>query len=167
MNIHLLALKPECEVNPDCPRHLACILEKCQDPCSTLTCGVNAECGVSNHVAVCSCRSGYEGDPYSFCRERKREQHRLDLLSIFIIEHVHFILFQRGVTMTMNVHFPKLVFNDLARILVCMMTHVELMLSVVSRHIMLSALVYQRQREIPTSDVTHMNVSLMMIAPQH
>ena len=66
-----LAFRPECQTDPDCPEHLACIQERCQDPCTTLTCGVSAACSVSKHRPVCACKLNYEGDPYSICRERK------------------------------------------------------------------------------------------------
>ena len=70
--IHFLsAKKPECTSDPECPDHLACISEKCQNPCFTTTCGVNAECRVTRHRAICSCKPGFEGDPYRICEERK------------------------------------------------------------------------------------------------
>ena len=65
--------KPECTTDPECPDHLACIREKCQNPCFTTTCGVNAECRVTRHRAICYCKPGYEGDPYRICEERKQE----------------------------------------------------------------------------------------------
>ena len=65
------AIKPECTTDPECPDHLACIREKCQNPCFTTTCGVNAECRASRHRAICYCKAGYEGDPYRICEERK------------------------------------------------------------------------------------------------
>ena len=65
------APRPECTTDPECPDHLACIREKCLNPCSTSTCGVNAECSVTRHRALCVCRPGYEGDPYRICEERK------------------------------------------------------------------------------------------------
>ena len=67
----LSAKKPECTTDPECPDHLACIREKCQNPCFTTTCGVNAECSVIRHRAICSCKPGFEGDPYRICEERK------------------------------------------------------------------------------------------------
>ena len=66
------AIKPECVVDPDCASHLACIREKCVNPCQSQTCGTNAECTVSNHRPLCVCIRGYEGDPYTICRERKK-----------------------------------------------------------------------------------------------
>ena len=63
--------EPECRVDPDCPTNKACIRNECVNPCYTTTCGVNAECRVNNHRAVCICVPGYEGDPYEICEERK------------------------------------------------------------------------------------------------
>ena len=65
------APRPECTSDPECPQHLACIQEKCQNPCFTESCGINAECKVKNHRAFCVCLFGYEGDPYTICEERK------------------------------------------------------------------------------------------------
>ena len=70
-NVSSTAPRPECTTDPECPEHLACIREKCLNPCSTSTCGVNAECQVTRHRALCVCRPGYEGDPYRICEERK------------------------------------------------------------------------------------------------
>ena len=67
----ILAPRPECTTDPECPDHLACIREKCQDPCQTHSCGINAECKVKRHRAFCVCIIGYEGDPYTICEERK------------------------------------------------------------------------------------------------
>ena len=66
-----LAARPECTSDPECPINLACIQEKCQDPCFTTTCGLNAQCTANNHRALCICKSGYVGDPYTICEERK------------------------------------------------------------------------------------------------
>ena len=65
------APRPECTSDPECPQHLACIQEKCQNPCFTESCGIKAECKVKNHRAFCVCMVGYEGDPYTICEERK------------------------------------------------------------------------------------------------
>ena len=71
MHDYLSAPKPECLSDPECPTHLACIQEKCQDPCFTHSCGQNAECKVKNHRALCVCLYGFVGDPYTLCEERK------------------------------------------------------------------------------------------------
>lgn len=58
--------RPECVVNTDCPSHLACITEKCRDPCPG-SCGFNAECRVQNHIPICTCRQGYTGNAFTEC----------------------------------------------------------------------------------------------------
>ena len=65
------APRPECTTDPECPDHLACVQEKCQDPCYSHSCGRNAECKAKNHRAICVCIYGYVGDPYTLCEERK------------------------------------------------------------------------------------------------
>ena len=76
------AKRPECTTDPECPDHLACIREKCQNPCFTTTCGVNAECRVTRHRAICYCKPGYEGDPYRICEERKNSFNLYCLLRV-------------------------------------------------------------------------------------
>lgn len=70
--------RPECLLNTDCPRDQSCSRNKCVDPCPG-TCGINADCRVTNHVAVCSCKESYTGDPYGSCRpipaQRKNNPH--------------------------------------------------------------------------------------------
>ena len=58
--------RPECTVNSDCPADKACGNLKCIDPCVG-TCGINAKCQVVNHLATCTCRNGYRGDPFTQC----------------------------------------------------------------------------------------------------
>lgn len=58
--------RPECVSNSECPSHLACINQKCRDPCPG-TCGANAECRVVSHTPQCICVSGYVGDPFIQC----------------------------------------------------------------------------------------------------
>ena len=59
--------RPECVLHSECPGNLACLGEKCRDPCPG-ACGPAAECEVINHKAVCRCQQGYEGDPFTGCR---------------------------------------------------------------------------------------------------
>ena len=59
--------RPECLIHSECASNLACINEKCRDPCPG-ACGAYAECSVIKHNAVCRCQQGYEGDPFSSCR---------------------------------------------------------------------------------------------------
>ena len=58
--------RPECIVNTDCDPTRACITSKCRNPCPG-SCGVNAECRVQNHIPICTCVSGYTGDPFTQC----------------------------------------------------------------------------------------------------
>ena len=61
----------ECEIHADCPIEKACIGHKCEDPCADV-CGVNAECSVSNHNAVCTCIRNYIGDPFVRCNPPRK-----------------------------------------------------------------------------------------------
>eukprot|EP00095_Tigriopus_kingsejongensis_P012598 maker-scaffold642_size120736-snap-gene-0.27 protein:Tk12598 transcript:maker-scaffold642_size120736-snap-gene-0.27-mRNA-1 annotation:"GH13743" len=61
--------RPECVSDPECPLHLACISERCLDPCTSQACGVNAKCTVTTHVPVCACELDYVGDPYTVCQK--------------------------------------------------------------------------------------------------
>lgn len=63
--------RPECVLNTDCPKNLACMNNKCRDPCPGV-CGVSAECHVINHAPSCSCPSGYTGNPSEYCREQPK-----------------------------------------------------------------------------------------------
>ena len=65
-----LACKPECVLNTECPTTQACINQKCLDPCPG-TCGLNAECRVAIHRAVCTCIRGFEGDPFRQCYPKR------------------------------------------------------------------------------------------------
>ena len=56
-----IACKPECVINSECPKNLACAKEKCQDPCQGM-CGRHATCAVQNHEPICNCEPGYTGD---------------------------------------------------------------------------------------------------------
>lgn len=65
--------RPECVLSTDCSPNKACINRHCVDPCPN-TCGIDAVCEVSNHIPICSCRKGYEGDPFKFCREAEKRE---------------------------------------------------------------------------------------------
>ena len=58
--------RPECTINADCPSNLACINEKCRDPCPG-SCGVAAICSVITHTPICSCPADYTGNPFQEC----------------------------------------------------------------------------------------------------
>lgn len=61
--------RPECTVNSDCPSRLACINEKCKDPCAG-SCGYNTDCNVVSHSPMCTCKIGFIGNPFSECHEK-------------------------------------------------------------------------------------------------
>jgi hypothetical protein len=69
--------RPECVVSADCSLDKACNNQKCRDPCPG-TCGFNARCQVVNHNPICSCMSGYVGDPFIRCLfEESKDRNRL------------------------------------------------------------------------------------------
>lgn len=58
--------RAECTVNSDCSSNTACINQRCRDPCPG-SCGLQTECQVFQHAAICSCREGYTGNPFESC----------------------------------------------------------------------------------------------------
>lgn len=58
--------RPECVISTECSSRLACIKQKCLDPC-TGSCGVNTECRVHNHIPICTCMEDHTGDPFILC----------------------------------------------------------------------------------------------------
>ena len=54
------------EPSPQSPNSID---HKCRDPCGYAGCGINAECKVSQHSAICSCIPDYIGDPFVKCGE--------------------------------------------------------------------------------------------------
>lgn len=55
-------------MNSDCSESNACVNLKCTDPCEESDiCGENAECSVKNYSPVCTCKSGFIGDPFKQC----------------------------------------------------------------------------------------------------
>lgn len=58
--------RPECLIDSDCTSQRACSNQKCNDPCVG-ACGINAECMVRNHKAICYCRNSFTGDPFTRC----------------------------------------------------------------------------------------------------
>lgn len=61
--------RPECTINSECSSNLACMRQKCKDPCPG-SCGTNAECSVVNHTPICTCLNGYTGDPFTSCHPK-------------------------------------------------------------------------------------------------
>lgn len=58
--------RPECISNSECDYNLACLNQKCSDPCIG-SCGTNSECRTISHSPMCVCQEGYTGDPFSQC----------------------------------------------------------------------------------------------------
>lgn len=70
--------RPECTVSSECSAALACLNQKCRDPCPG-TCGNNASCRVINHSPICGCNPGSTGDPFVQCFPMLRKYHRTRL----------------------------------------------------------------------------------------
>lgn len=66
--------RPECISNSECPNNLACINQKCKDPCPGV-CGTNAECKVVSHTPNCVCLVGFIGDPFISCQQKLEQPH--------------------------------------------------------------------------------------------
>lgn len=60
-------------MNNDCPHEMACIRERCENPCVN-SCGPNAECHVVAHSAFCNCLPGYQGDAFTGCTQNPVER---------------------------------------------------------------------------------------------
>jgi hypothetical protein len=64
--------QPECATSSECPLDKACIGMKCIDPCISGPCAPGATCRVVNHSPICSCPSGFTGNPFVGCQEERR-----------------------------------------------------------------------------------------------
>lgn len=56
-----------CQSNSECSPNLACINQRCVDPCGVNPCSESAECHVEKHRHVCRCPPGFIGDPFINC----------------------------------------------------------------------------------------------------
>ena len=56
--------KVGCRSNTECQLSESCVNERCVNPCN---CGNNADCFVSNHYPVCTCKPGYSGNAQFGC----------------------------------------------------------------------------------------------------
>lgn len=65
--------KRECSISKDCGDGLACISNKCEDPCPGL-CGLKAFCDVKDHVPICKCLENYYGNPYERCKSESEAE---------------------------------------------------------------------------------------------
>ncbi|KAJ8890112.1 hypothetical protein PR048_009619 [Dryococelus australis] len=60
---------PECIYDKDCSVERSCINQLCVNPCiQDNVCGTGAFCRVESHEPVCSCPSGFQGNPRIECR---------------------------------------------------------------------------------------------------
>lgn len=81
--------RPECVLNSDCSWNKACVNNKCQNPCLH-ACGLNAECNVVHHIAICTCLPKYTGDPLSACRHIEHIDSKHSPCMVRFCLHVHF-----------------------------------------------------------------------------
>lgn len=63
--------RPECTSNSECRGNMACINQRCQNPCQG-SCGSFTTCIVNNHNPICRCIEGYIGDPFSECSPQSK-----------------------------------------------------------------------------------------------
>ena len=63
--------RPECISNGECSSHLACINNKCKDPCPG-SCGDNTQCHVISHSPNCACLPNFVGNPFFRCEYHKQ-----------------------------------------------------------------------------------------------
>jgi hypothetical protein len=77
--------RPECILDSDCPSHLACLQNKCRDPCPG-SCAPFAICQVISHSPSCTCDVGYTGDGFRYCNVQ-RDERKIS----FKIIHTNFI----------------------------------------------------------------------------
>lgn len=71
--------RAECIVSSDCSQDKACINQKCANPCTPGPCAERAICKVVNHNPICSCPSGFTGDPFVRCIFRERKPFNISL----------------------------------------------------------------------------------------
>lgn len=55
-----------CAADSDCGEFV-CKDHRCRNPCLDKVCASNTECTATNHVAICSCKKGYNGHPLTEC----------------------------------------------------------------------------------------------------
>lgn len=63
------ACVPGCNNNRDCGDDMVCSLRKCVKVCNENSCGKNAICLANRHRPICSCPSGFSGDPKTECKQ--------------------------------------------------------------------------------------------------
>lgn len=66
--------RPECVISADCSSNLACIHNKCINPCPG-SCGINAQCLVKNHTPICTCLENFVGDAFTECKIKGKKEY--------------------------------------------------------------------------------------------
>lgn len=80
--------RPECVLNNECSQNKACIRNKCMDPCPG-TCGQNALCEVYNHIPMCRCPQGMNGNAFTQCLPYQGIIRFIFLVLIIIIHYLY------------------------------------------------------------------------------
>lgn len=75
--------RPECTIDSECPANLACINERCKDPCVG-SCGLSTVCTVVNHSPVCTCQYLFTGDPFSGCYPVPSKNFPIQIVVVFV-----------------------------------------------------------------------------------
>ena len=57
----------ECSIDNDCPFSKECRNQECVDPCGYISCGSQALCKAENHIGICYCPQGMQGNPIVNC----------------------------------------------------------------------------------------------------
>lgn len=57
------AIPGQCRRDSQCADNLTCKKGKCEDPCESKQCGIQAVCNATKHKASCICPPGHLGDP--------------------------------------------------------------------------------------------------------
>lgn len=96
------APQPECMDNLGCPNDKTCHNQKCVNPCTLDSCGVNSRCHVQFHRAICICDENHTGNPQQYCRERKfndviHKNRKISWLSKFVLSLFSWMSQQRRV----------------------------------------------------------------------
>ena len=74
--------RPQCLNSAECPSQLACINQKCANPCPH-PCGLRTQCVVVNHSPICSCQPGYSGDPFTRCASIPRKNKKKKRIGVY------------------------------------------------------------------------------------
>lgn len=110
--------RPECTINSECPANLACINERCKDPCVG-SCGISAVCNVVNHSPICTCQYLYTGDPFSGCHPVPSKSLIGWLVVVLVVSHYSNCLIESRFTLSLNVNFENFADNAMFEHQVC------------------------------------------------